>query len=107
MTQTLSLALPDHAARRDAALLKALVDPIRLTIIRLLIRHDGTLSVQEIVDRFPVEQPTISHHLHILLDAALIDYEKRGLYVYYRVRPRRLDEAMAVLSGLRQKAGKG
>ena len=36
-------------------------------------------------------QPTVSHHLKVLFDAGLVDREKRGSWVWYRVVPDRLD----------------
>ena len=42
-------------------------------------------------------QPTVSHHMKILFDAGLIQREKRGLWVWYRLVPSRLDALRSVL----------
>jgi ArsR family transcriptional regulator len=42
-------------------------------------------------------QPTVSHHMKILVDAGLIEREKRGLWVWYRLVPSRLDALRSVL----------
>lgn len=63
--------------------LKALADPTRLRMLDLLARRDAPLCVCEITERFPVHQPTISHHLRILRQAGLISGEKRGVWSYY------------------------
>jgi ArsR family transcriptional regulator, arsenate/arsenite/antimonite-responsive transcriptional repressor len=64
-------------------LLKALADPTRLRMLDLLAQRDAPLCVCEITDRFPQNQPTISHHLRILRQAGLIAGEKRGVWSYY------------------------
>ena len=66
-----------------AELLKALADPTRLSMLDLLGQRDAPLCVCEITDRFPQNQPTISHHLRILRQAGLIAGEKRGVWSYY------------------------
>src|SRR5258708_26845294 len=84
----------------QARLLKALADPTRLRILSLLSRHEGEVSVFEIVESFTLEQPTISHHLRILRDAGLVDCRKKGLWAYYYVRREALSRAGDVINGL-------
>ena len=43
-------------------------------------------------------QPTVSHHMKILVDAGLVAREKRGLWVWYRIEPTRLDALRTVLT---------
>jgi ArsR family transcriptional regulator len=78
--------LTGDEAVSQARLLKALSDPTRLRILSLLSRYEGDACVREIVESFPLEQPTISHHLRILRDMGLVDCRKRGLWAYYYVR---------------------
>ena len=83
----------DAAEAADlAAVAKALGDPIRLQLVDVLRRHAGEVCVCELVPLFDVSQPTVSHHLKVLREAGLIGSEKRGLWVYYFVRPGALDE---------------
>ena len=49
-------------------------------------------------DAFELSQPTISHHLKVLHDAGLLDREKRGVWVYYRVRPAALASVAALVA---------
>lgn len=42
-------------------------------------------------------QPTVSHHLKVLLDAGLVDREQRGSWAYYRVVPGSLDSLRELL----------
>jgi len=60
---------------------KALGDPARLKILRLLSR--GRLSVGVIAQRLRLSQPTVSHHLRILREANLVTPTKEGTTVYY------------------------
>ncbi len=76
--------LPEMAgADALAERLKALADPTRLRMLDLLARRDAPLCVCEITERFPLHQPTISHHLRILRQAGMISGEKRGVWSYY------------------------
>ena len=76
----------DHlAVEARTTVLEALGDPIRLGIVELLSSHDR-LCVCDIVEAFPVEQPTISHHLRLLREAGLVDVVRRGHWSYYGLR---------------------
>jgi len=74
-------------AEQIAPLLKALADPVRLRLLSIVASHaGGEACVCDLTDRFELSQPTISHHLKVLHEAGLLDREKRGTWVYYRVR---------------------
>ena len=84
-------------AEQVAPLLKALADPVRLRLMSLVAsRADGEACVCDLNDAFDLSQPTISHHLKVLHEAGLVDRDKRGVWVYYRVRP----QALASLGAL-------
>lgn len=69
-----------------APLLKALADPARLRLLSLVASHEGgEACVCDLNDAFDLSQPTISHHLKVLHSAGLLEREKRGVWVYYRV----------------------
>jgi ArsR family transcriptional regulator, arsenate/arsenite/antimonite-responsive transcriptional repressor len=73
-------------AEQVAALLKALADPVRLRIMSLVAAHaDGEACVCDITEAFELSQPTISHHLKVLHGLGLLDRDKRGVWVHYRV----------------------
>jgi len=82
-------------AVRMATVARALGDPIRVQLVDVLRRHAGEVCVYELVPLFDVNQPTVSHHLKVLRDAGLVGSEKRGLWVYYYVRPAALAELAA------------
>jgi len=77
-----------------AALLKAVADPYRLTMLATLAGADDEVCVCEFTDALPLNQPTVSHHLRILREAGLVRSERRGTWVYYRLA----DDAYARLS---------
>jgi len=64
-------------------LMKALSDPNRLKIVKML--QHRTLCVCEIRSALGISQPNASNHLKILEDAGLLESEKEGLWVNYRV----------------------
>jgi ArsR family transcriptional regulator len=89
--------LSAEQAEQVAPLLKALADPVRLRLMSLVASHEGgEACVCDLNDAFDLSQPTISHHLKILHEAGLLDRDKRGVWVYYRVCP----DALASLGTL-------
>lgn len=77
---------------------KALADPTRFEIIRLIAAQDGPVCACDIVDRFDVSQPTIAHHMKVLERAGLITVSRRGVWAYYAVDPRGLEAIHAAMS---------
>ena len=71
---------------------KALNDPTRREILQLLQERDMTAG--EIVERFNISGPSISHHLDLLKQAKLVIAEKDGQYVYYSLNTTVVDEIM-------------
>ena len=72
-------------AERQADLLKALADPTRLTMIAVLRRADEPVCICDFTAALSLSQPTISHHMAKLRGAGLVESEKRGIWVYYRL----------------------
>ena len=81
-------------AERATADLEILAHPIRMQLLDVLARKEGTVCVCDLEAAVPVKQPTVSHHLRLLRQAGLVHSEKQGLYAYYRVD-------RAALEGLR------
>lgn len=73
-------------AERLTADLEILAHPVRLQLLDVLLRNEGRVCVCDLDAAVPVKQPTVSHHLKLLREAGLVDSEKHGLWVYYRVR---------------------
>lgn len=77
---------------------KALGDPARLRLVSLIASHPGgEACVCDISGTIDLSQPTISHHLKVLRSAGLLDSERRGTWVYYRVIPAALQQLSAIL----------
>jgi ArsR family transcriptional regulator, arsenate/arsenite/antimonite-responsive transcriptional repressor len=77
----------------------ALSDPIRLRLLSHIAASGGAeVCACDLTDVSGRSQPTVSHHMKILVDAGLVDREKRGLWVWYRLVPSRLDALRAVLA---------
>ncbi|SOC50367.1 transcriptional regulator, ArsR family [Blastococcus aggregatus] len=94
-------AMSTEQAEQVAPLLKALADPVRLRLLSLIASSTtGEACVCDLNDAFDLTQATISHHLKVLHSVGLLDREKRGVWVYYAVRP----EALTAVAGLFQTA---
>ncbi|MGH8003525.1 MAG: metalloregulator ArsR/SmtB family transcription factor [Limisphaerales bacterium] len=76
-------AKAEQTARRYAPVFKALADPTRQKIMLMLEGRPRTVS--EVVDFFNLSQPTISRHLAVLKNAGLVEAEKKGQNVFYRL----------------------
>jgi ArsR family transcriptional regulator len=86
-------------AEQVAPQLKALADPVRLRLLSLVASHQGgEACICDLNDAFDLSQPTISHHMKVLHEAGLVDRDKRGVWVYYRIRPQAL-ASLATLIG--------
>lgn len=90
--------LDEDQAAELSKLFKALSDPVRLRLLSLIASHaGGEACVCDLTDAFDLTGPTISHHLKVLRESGLITGERRGTWVYYRVRPELLARLSATL----------
>jgi len=89
-------ALGADQAAGIAPMFKALGDPVRLRLMSM-IASTAEACVCDLSGAFDVSGPTISHHLKVLREAGLVDSERRGTWVYYRVRPEALRQLGALL----------
>jgi ArsR family transcriptional regulator, arsenate/arsenite/antimonite-responsive transcriptional repressor len=93
------LRLSHAAAEELATVFKAIANPVRLQMLDILSRQDGQVCVCDIEAYFDLSQPTISHHLRVMRQAGLLDTEQRGTWVYYFVRPEKMEMLRGVLGG--------
>lgn len=90
--------LSPEAAVELSTKLKALSDPVRLRLLSVVTSHaGGEACVCELSAGIELAQPTISHHLKVLRTAGLLDSERRGSWVYYRVVPGSLQQLSSLL----------
>lgn len=76
---------------KQAELFKALADPHRLKILATIAREADEVCVCDLTAGLLLLQPTVSHHLKVLRETGLIQSERRGTWVYYRLTPGALD----------------
>ena len=92
--------LSADAATALAQTLKALADPARLRLLSMVAAHDaGEACVCDLTEPLGLSQPTVSHHLKVLVDAGLLTRDKRGVWSYYALVPQALDTVAAILTG--------
>jgi ArsR family transcriptional regulator len=76
----------DSAWAEDTAeLMKALADPTRLTMVASLWKAGAPICICDFTAGLDLSQPTISHHMARLKDIGLVESEKKGIWVYYRL----------------------
>ena len=92
--------LPTEEREQVVALFRALADPTRLEIFRMIAGQAAPVCVCDVVDRSDVSQPTISHHLKVLREAGLVSVSRRGVWAYYAADPRGLALLRESLDGL-------
>lgn len=93
--------IDDEQAADLADVFKALADPVRLRLVSIIATASSgevcACDLPVLVDR---TQPTVSHHLSLLVRAGVLEREQRGKWAWFRLRPERLaDVADALVSG--------
>ncbi len=97
-TPLLQAPLTEAEARSLAQVLKALADPARLRIISLIAARPGAEACNcELVEPLGLSQPTVSHHLRVLHDAGVLERERRGQWIFYRIADAQLEALRAAL----------
>ena len=94
-------ALSAEDAQRRALVFKALADPNRLRLLSIVKAGDsGEACVCDLTEPLDLGQPTVSHHLKILVEAGLLHREKRGTWAYYSLVPGALEQTAGLLASL-------
>ena len=83
---------------------KALADPTRREILRLLRR--GEMSAGELADRFGISKPSMSHHFAVLKEAELITSRRDGQQIWYRLNTTVAQDAIAWVMDLVDRSAK-
>jgi ArsR family transcriptional regulator len=78
--------MSDQDAEVTAKLFKALADPHRVRVVNLLAVSGGPVCVCDLTGPLGLSQPTVSFHMKKLVDAGLLERERRGVWVYYSLR---------------------
>jgi len=91
--------LDQDAAIQLATVLKALAEPTRLRLVSMIAAQSPEpVCVCELVEPVGLSQPTVSHHLKVLLDAGILVREQRGKWAYFSV----VTEALSAIAGALQ-----
>jgi len=91
-------AVDPGTARELARAFKALSDPARVQLLAIVAAQEGgEACVCDLTAPVGLSQPTVSHHLKILVDAGYLSREQRGRWAYYSVVPGAVDQVAASL----------
>jgi ArsR family transcriptional regulator, arsenate/arsenite/antimonite-responsive transcriptional repressor len=85
-------------AERIATVAKALAEPLRVRILDVLRHSDADVCQCELIALFDIKQSLLSHHMKKLVDAGLVDVERRHKWAYYSVPGDALKELTSWLS---------
>lgn len=88
-------ALTEDEADEIVVMLKALADPVRLRLMHLIARS-GEACACDLPAALDRSQPTVSHHLKVLVEAGLLSREKRGKWAWFTVRHQQLQALSSV-----------
>ena len=80
-------------------LFKALADRHRVRILNLLAGADDAVCVCKLMPALGLAQPTVSYHLKLLVEAGLLERERRGRFSYYRLTDGSLDRLGELVRG--------
>jgi len=87
--------LDDEAAETLARVFKALGDPTRVRLLSLIAASEGgEACICDLTEPVRLSQPTVSHHMKLLVEAGLITREQRGKWAYYRI----VDQTLTAIS---------
>ena len=90
-------ALTDDEAGELERVFKALADRHRVKILNRLLASSEAVCVCDLQDLLGLKQPSVSYHLKQLLDAGIVEREKRGSFAYFSVADGALERVCALL----------
>ncbi|HET7397222.1 MAG TPA: metalloregulator ArsR/SmtB family transcription factor [Intrasporangium sp.] len=89
----LASPMPRAVAEERSALLKAVADPVRLQLLSLIASSPRQEAcVCDMTQVVGVSQPTVSHHLKVLVEAGVLTRARRGTWAWFTLVPRRLED---------------
>jgi ArsR family transcriptional regulator len=99
--------MDEAEAEELASVLKALADPVRLRLVSVIAAApEGEVCACDLPDLVDRSQPTVSHHLSLLVRAGLIDRAQRGKWAWFRLRPERFAAVRAALGADLEPSGR-
>jgi ArsR family transcriptional regulator len=88
-------------AKKAEKISKALADPNRLTILKEIKKSNDCLYCVDLNTKINLAQPSIAHHLKLLIDCDLVTSDKEGRHVRYYLNNKLLDDYIGFLEGLK------
>ncbi len=88
-------------AKKAEKISKALADPNRLTILKEIKKSKSCLYCSDINEKIDLAQPSIAHHLKLLLESELVTSDKDGRNVRYYLNNKLMDEYIQFIQGLK------
>lgn len=93
-------AMDDGTAHDLAKVFKALGDPTRVKLLSMIVESSaGEMCVCDLTEPVGLSQPTVSHHMRLLVEAGLVTREQRGKWAYYQPTTGTLTDAAKTLLG--------
>lgn len=87
-----------ESAVQLATAFKALADPVRLRLLSIVATApSGEACACDLIEPVDRSQPTVSHHLAVLVEAGLLTREQRGRWAWFQVVPERIEALRDVL----------
>ncbi len=94
------------AADALASRLGAVADPVRLQVLSIIANSPaGEVCACDFVEPLGKSQPTVSHHLKVLTEAGLVEGDKRGRWIWYRLGRESVDGLAGALGGIVANSG--
>lgn len=89
----------EETAETLARMFKALADPTRVKLLSLIAAAEtGEACICDMTGPVGLSQPTVSHHMKLLVEAGLASREQRGRWAYYRVVPEVMESLARALA---------
>jgi len=86
----------DDAAEQLARAFKALSDPTRVKLLSMIAAaHEACIC--DLTNPVGLAQPTVSHHMRLLVEAGLVTRDKRGKWAYFSIAPGSLESLATAL----------
>lgn len=93
-------AMDEGTAQDLAKVFKALGDPTRVKLLSMIVAStNGEMCVCDLTEPVGLSQPTVSHHMKLLVEAGLVTREQRGKWAFYQPTTSTLAEAVSALLG--------
>lgn len=92
-------SLSGEEAVQLASILKALADPVRLQLMSIIMNApEGEVCTCDLPEAVGRSQPTVSHHLSLLVKAGLVERLQRGKWAWFRANPAQLADLAKILT---------